>query len=100
VKVDPKDIKDRMLYIISYYYYDKSDVMPYKKVDIDSDISYKITSDKIIFSLNPVRLIPSKQKFKIFPTYTLYISNSVNTTTMDSKCDLNIGFSLSQTASG
>ncbi len=46
MEVAPKNIKDAMLYIISYYYYDKSDLMPYKKVDIDSDISYKITSDK------------------------------------------------------
>jgi hypothetical protein len=88
-----------MLYIISYYYYDRSDDMPYRKVDIDPDISYELASDKIIFILDPVRLLPSKQKFKIIPTYTLYISNSSNTTTMNSKCDLNVGFSQSQTAS-
>lgn len=88
-----------MLYIISYYYYDRSDDMPYRKFDIDPDISYELASDKIIFILDPVRFLPSKQKFKIIPTYTLYISNSSNTTTMNSKCDLNVGFSQSQTAS-
>lgn len=88
-----------MLYIISYFYYDKSDDMPYKKVDVDPDISYELSADKIIFSLNPVRMLSSKQKFKIVPTYTLYISNNANTTTMNSKCDLNVGFSVSQTTS-
>lgn len=38
-----------MLYIISYYYYSKLDDMPYKKVDIDPEISYELTNDKIIF---------------------------------------------------
>ena len=88
-----------MLYIISYFYYDKSDRMPYSKVDVDPDISYELAGDKIIFILNPVRMMPSKQKFKIIPTYTLYISNNPNTSTMNSRCDLNVGFSVSQTAS-
>ncbi len=99
MEVAPKNAKDSMLYIISYYYYDKLDDMPYKKVDVDPDISYEITSDKIIFMLNPVRLLPSKQKVTILPTYTLFVSNSSNTTTMNSRCDLNVGFSLSQTDS-
>ena len=43
-------------------------------------------------------MLPSKQKFKIIPTYTLFISNNSNTTTMNSRCDLNVGFSVSQTA--
>jgi hypothetical protein len=85
-----------MLYIISYYYYNKLDEMPYKKVDVDPEITYELTSDKIIFTLNPVRLLPSKQKLKIIPTYTLFISNSANTTSMNTKCDLNVGFSLTQ----
>ena len=71
--------------------------MPYNKVDVDPDISYELAGDKIIFSLNPVRIMPSKQKFTIIPTYTLFISNNSNTTTMNSRCDLNVGFSLSQT---
>jgi hypothetical protein len=86
-----------MLYTISYFYYDKNDHMPYSKVDVDSEISYELTSDKIIFQLNPVRMLPSKQKFKIIPTYTLFISNNSNTTTMNSRCDLEVGFSVSQT---
>lgn len=33
----------------------------------------------------------------MFPTYTLFISDSSNTTSMNSKCDLDIGFSLTET---
>lgn len=97
VEVNPKNPKDKMLYIISYFYYDKNDRMPYSKVDVDSEISYELASDKIIFQLNPVRMLPSKQKFNIISTYTLFISNNSNTTTMNSRCDLNVGFSVSQT---
>lgn len=99
MEVDPKNPKDSMLYIISYFYYDKLDRMPYSKVDLDPNISYELTGDKIIFILSPVRMLPSKQKFNIIPTYTLYISNNSNTTTMNSRCDLNVGFSVSQTLS-
>lgn len=86
-----------MLYVVSYYYYNKLDEMPYKKVDVDPEITYELTSDKIIFSLKPVQLLPSKQKLNITPTYTLFISNSTTTTSMNTKCDLNVGFSVSKT---
>jgi hypothetical protein len=89
-----------MLYIISYFYYDKSDHMPFSKVDVDPEISYELGSDKIIFELKPVRMLLSKQKFNIISTYTLYISNNPNTSTMNSRCDLNVGFSVSQVATG
>ncbi len=45
-------------------------------------------------------MLPSKQKFNIIATYTLYISNNPNTSTMNSRCDLNVGFSVSQAATG
>jgi hypothetical protein len=62
-----------------------------------------LTDDKIIFILNPARLIPSTasnaQALTIKPTYTLYLSNSSEVVTMNSKCDSNNGFRLSQTPS-
>jgi len=97
VEVNPKSPKDSMLYIISYFYYDKADDMPYKKVDVDPEISYELAKDKIVFLLNPVRVLEGKQKFGVVPTYTLYISSNPNTTTMNSRCDLNVGFSVSHT---
>jgi len=33
------------------------------------EISYELTSDQITFILNPVRLLSSKDKIKIYPTY-------------------------------
>lgn len=70
--------------------------MPYKKIDIDPEISYELTNDQIIFELEPVRQLSSKMKFKIIPTYTLFISTLSNVTTMNTRCDLNIGFAHSQ----
>lgn len=97
LEVDPKTSKDNMLYIISYYYYNKLDDMPYKKIDVDPEITYELSADKIIFNLSPVRQLPSKQKLNITPTYTLFISNSTITTSMNTRCDINVGFSVTQT---
>lgn len=75
-----------MLYLISYYYYNKGDIMPYKQVDINPEIRYEISGDRIIFLVNPVRLLNSKSKIKILPIYTIYLSNSSEISDMNSRC--------------
>jgi len=94
IEVTSKNANQSLLYLISYYYYDTNDIMPYKKVDISPQINYELTPDKIIFILSPVRLLASKSKLKVLPIYTLYISNSSTASDLDSKCGLDYGFSL------
>ena len=72
----PKKANEKMLYLISYFYYNKTDVMPYKKIDITPEINYEINKDQIKFSLSPVRKLATKSNFNYATTYTLYISNS------------------------
>ncbi len=60
--------------------------MPYKQVDINPEIRYEISGDKIIFLVNPVRLLNSKSKIQILPIYTIYLSNSSKISDMNSRC--------------
>lgn len=89
-----------MLYLISYFYYNKTDVMPYKKIDLTPEIIYEINSEQIKFSLLPVSKLPTKSSFNYVTTYTLYISNSSDESSMNSKCGLDYGFSQNMQITG
>jgi hypothetical protein len=78
-------------YLINYHFYDKSEVLPYKLINmLSSNISYSLSPTTITFSINQIsiNLEGSISIGKVHVEYLLYVSSNRTRITEYANCRL------------